>query len=453
MSQGILSPIARDEVLDRRLPPDWRVQRLKFALRSLEQGWSPACDSRPAEKDEWGVLKVGCVNGTEFDPTENKALPSDLQPIRVLEIRPGDILMSRANTRELLGSAVLVRNPPPQLLLCDKLYRLKINPAVIHPSFLVWALSSRAARDQLERDATGASSSMQNIAQSVVRELVLPLPPLEEQRTIADYLDEKTAAVDALTARRERHIELLEEKRQTVLVDRVTRGLESAVPMRESGVGWLGAVPAHWKVAPTRFVARLETGHTPSRQHPEYWVSEECTVPWFTLADVWQIRDGRQEYLGDTAEKVSSLGLANSAARLLPAETVVLSRTASVGFSGIMPVPMATSQDFVNWVCGPEIRPLYLLYVFRAMRQEFRRLTMGSTHQTIYMPDVRDFRTPLPPLEEQDTIVAAIQAEMARHDGLVARIRKQIEKLREYRRTLISAAVTGQIPVREEVPA
>src|SRR5207249_3411959 len=107
-----------------------------------------------------------------------------------------------------------------------------------------------------------------------------------------------------------------------------------------------------------KYVTRLETGHTPSRQHPEYW--ENCTIPWFSLADVWQIRDGRKEYLEDTAEKVSELGLANSAARLLPLGTVIVSRTASVGFSGIMPVPMATTQDFVNWICGPKLLPEYL---------------------------------------------------------------------------------------------
>ena len=159
----------------------WDLQRLKFALRAVEQGWSPSCENRPAEEGEWGVLKVGCVNGAEFDPAENKALPPDLEPVPSLEVKPGDILMSRANTRELPGSAVLVKQTPSRLLLCDKLYRLKINPAVVDPSFFVLALSSRVARDQLERDATGASSSMQNIAQSVVRELVLPLPPLEEQ--------------------------------------------------------------------------------------------------------------------------------------------------------------------------------------------------------------------------------------------------------------------------------
>ncbi len=91
--------------------------------------------------------------------------------------------------------------------------------------------------------------------------------------------------------------------------------------MKPSGLGWAPEIPAHWDVAKICLVARLESGHTPSRQYPEYWVPEECTIPWFSLADVWQLRDGVREYLGDTSEKISARGLANSAARLLPAGT------------------------------------------------------------------------------------------------------------------------------------
>jgi type I restriction enzyme, S subunit len=137
-------------------------------------------------------------------------------------------------------------------------------------------------------------------------------------------------------------IELLQEKRMSLVTQAVTRGLDPTVPMKDSGVEWLGEVPAHWDVKRTKYAARLRSGHTPSRQHPEYWVN--CTIPWFGLADVWQIRDGQMEYVTDTAEKISELGLANSAARLLPKRTVVLSRTASVGFSAIMGADMATTQ-------------------------------------------------------------------------------------------------------------
>ena len=110
---------------------------------------------------------------------------------------------------------------------------------------------------------------------------------------------------------------------------------------------------------------------------------------------------------------------------------------------------MATTQDFVNWVCHKELLPEYLLYVFRSMGLEFRRVTMGSTHKTIYMPDVGRFSVPLPPMIEQEKIVEFIRTETDKIDALVARIREAVVRLRELRTAVISAAVTGKIDVRE----
>jgi len=279
----------------------------------------------------------------------------------------------------------------------------------------------------------------------------MPVPPLPEQRAIAAFLDRETARLDALVTAKERLIALLQEKRDALINHAVTRGLDPAASMKDSGVSWLGEIPEHWEVKRTKYVARLESGHTPSRQHPEYWVN--CTIPWVSLADVWQLRDGLREYVEDTSEYVSELGIANSSARLLPAGTVIVSRTASVGFSGIMARPMATTKDFANWVCGPYVRSEYLLYVFRSMEHEFRRLTMGSTHQTIYMPDIGSFTTPVPPLSEQDAIVAHIRLETGKIDALTSKVKRHIDKLKEYRAALISAAATGKIDVRDQVAA
>lgn len=197
-------------------------------------------------------------------------------------------------------------------------------------------------------------------------------PTIEEQLAIATFLDHETAKIDALIAEQQRLIELLQEKRQAVISHAVTKGLNPDAPMKDSGVEWLGEVPKHWTVIPLRLAARIESGHTPSRSHNEYWIEKDCVHHWFTLGDVWQIRDGKAEYVYETQEKVSQAGLDNSAARMLPANTVILSRTASVGFSGILGVPMATTQDFVNWVCGPKIVPEFLLFVFRAMSKGVR---------------------------------------------------------------------------------
>lgn len=212
--------------------------------------------------------------------------------------------------------------------------------------------------------------------------------------------------------------------------------------MKATGVEWASSIPSHWTIAKICMVARLESGHTPSRQHPEYWRSGECTIPWFSLADVWQLRDGTQDYLGETSERISPLGLANSSAQLLPAGTVALSRTASVGYVGIMPQPMATTQDFANFVCGDRLMPEYLLYALRAMRDEFRRMTMGSTHQTIYVPDLRKLTIPVPPLADQSRIVGLLRVRIPSVDALIAKKERLIELLQAKRQALIAQAVT-----------
>jgi type I restriction enzyme S subunit len=212
--------------------------------------------------------------------------------------------------------------------------------------------------------------------------------------------------------------------------------------MKPSGLGWAGDIPNDWDVAKICLVARLESGHTPSRQHPEYWIPEECTIPWFSLADVWQLRDGIREYLGETSEKISAVGMANSAARLLPAGTVVLSRTASVGFTGIMPMPMATTQDFANWIPGDRLLSEFLLFALRAMNEEFQRATMGSTHQTIYMPDIRRLTIPIPSRDEQARVVRFLHRRLPMCDDLVAKKERLVALLTEKRQALITEAVT-----------
>ncbi len=173
-----------------------------------------------------------------------------------------------------------------------------------------------------------------------------------------------------------------------------------------------------------RKVTRLGTGHTPSRSVDAYWEPAECTIPWLTLADVWQLRDGAVSVITETKEKISPLGLANSAAVRHPAGTVAFSRTASVGFSCILGVDMATSQDFVTWTCGPQLDPRYLLWVLRAERDDILRRTQGSTHKTIYMPDIEQLTIPLPPIDEQRRIVEYLDVETARIDSLAtSRIR------------------------------
>jgi type I restriction enzyme S subunit len=404
------------------------------------------------KKSVEGQEPVRLCNYVEFYYNERITADLDLmaatatpEQVRRFSLHAGDVLITKDSESwtDIAVPAVVAENLPG--VLCGYHLALARPKGDCDGAFLARAFSAIGPREQFQVAANGITRF--GLSGDAIRTGLFAMPPRQEQGAIVAFLDRETAKIDALATQKERLIELLQEKRTAFITRAVTKGLDPSVLMKESGVEWLGGIPAHWDVKRTKYAARLRSGHTPSRQHPEYWV--DCTIPWFGLADVWQIRDGQTEYVTDTAEKISELGLANSAARLLPKGTVVLSRTASVGFSAIMGADMATTQDFVNWVCGPNLRPEYLLYVFRSMQQEFRRLTMGSTHQTIYMPDVGGFSTPLPPIAEQDRIVVFVREHARRIDALVARVRDAIARLKELRTALISAAVTGKIDVRE----
>ena len=361
------------------------------------------------------------------------------------DVLPGDLLFVRSSLKQE-GIAVVAMAgscPEPVVYECH-LIRARLNGQVLKPRFGSYVMNSAVYRSTMV--AKAKITTMTTIDQEAILSTQLPIPSILEQSLIAAFLDREAAKIDGLVAEQRRLMELLKEKRQVVISHAVTKGLNPHAPMKPSGIEWLGEVPEHWTVIPIRLVAKLESGHTPSRSHPEYW--EDCTVPWFTLADVWQIREAKAEYIYETKEKVSEVGLANSSARLLPRDTVILSRTASVGFSAIMGVAMATTQDFANWICGPRLQPEFLLYALKSMQGEFRRLMMGSTHNTIYMPDIQSLRFVLPPRNEQAAIVKYVRIKTKEFDTLTAEAQRAIDLLKERRTALISAAVTGQIDVR-----
>jgi type I restriction enzyme, S subunit len=160
--------------------------------------------------------------------------------------------------------------------------------------------------------------------------------------------------------------------------------------------------PNGWQWTALTKVARMESGHTPSRKHPEYWGG---TIPWIGIQDA-KSNHGRR--IRDTHQKTNELGIANSSARILPANTVCLSRTASVGYVVVMGRPMATSQDFVNWVCSKDLDPDFLKYLFIAEDENLLRFSSGAVHQTIYFPEAKAFHICHPPLPEQRRIVGIL---------------------------------------------
>lgn len=284
---------------------------------------------------------------------------------------------------------------------------------------------------------------------NVMSAIRIPVPSIEEQRTIAAFLDYETARIDSLIDKQQRLIELLKEKRQAVISHAVTKGLNPDAPMKDSGVEWLGQVPEHWVVSRIKNYAKIDSGHTPSRQVEEYWI--DCNIPWVSLNDSKTLKI--VDYLTDTKHKISELGMANSSAHLLPAHSVVFTRDASIGLSAILDKPMAVSQHLIAWICDhTRLLPEFLLLAFYAMEKEFERYTFGATIKTIGMDDVRSLTAAFPPLTEQSTIAKWAFEKMSSLDKGIVKAESVVGILRERRTALISAAVTGKIDLRGWTP-
>lgn len=288
------------------------------------------------------------------------------------------------------------------------------------------------------------TSGIQNLDQQQYLDERAGFPPAAEQASIAAFLDRETAKIDELVCGQRRLMELLKEKRLSVISHAVTKGLNPDASLKPSGVDGLGNIPAHWEVRKMKWAAMMESGHTPDKKIPEYW--EGGTIPWVSLNDTGYLRD--HDYISETAYQVSEAGIANSSARILPSRAVIFSRDATIGRCAITTRPMAVSQHFIAWICGPTIIPEYLLLRLRSMTQELDRLATGATLKTIGMPDVRTIVTPIPPVAEQIAILEWVSTEVNMLDLLMGEVQRAVDLLRERRSALISAAVTGQIDVR-----
>lgn len=197
--------------------------------------------------------------------------------------------------------------------------------------------------------------------------------------------------------------------------------------------------PPGWTWRLLTDVARLESGHTPSRNHPEWWGG---SVPWIGIKDA---RPHHGKTIFETVECTNDEGLANSAARLLPAGTVCLSRTASVGYVVVMGKEMATSQDFVNWVCSEAVVPDFLKHLFIAEKESLLRFSKGTTHSTIYFPEVKAFHVCLPPPRQQKRIVAKIEALQARSEAAKEALNAIPPLLEKFRQSVLAAAFRGDL--------
>jgi len=388
------------------------------------------------------LRSANVLNG-ELDLTDVKSMNFAPNEQEIFRLAEGDVLVTEGSgSRETVGmSAVWQGDLPGTVCFQNTLIRLRPRAGVTDGRYLAWWARHAHASGEIAAVASGAN--ILHIGSDGLKRLLINVPSLDEQRRIADFLDHHVARIDQIIAARREQLASIEE--QFASVRRVAVLGENG-PTRPTDLPWAPRIADSWSVRRLSHLAAMGTGHTPSRNEPSFWVN--CDIPWLTTSDVHRFRRDEIDVVTQTTLSISELGLANSAAVIHPVRTVALSRTASAGFAILMGCDMATSQDFVTWTCGPDLIPEYLLHSLRVMRPYLLGyLATGSTHKTIYFPDLMDLRVPLPALDDQRTAV-----EQVRRAGLfcgeaTAALSGQIGLLSEYKESLITAAVTGDLDV------
>ena len=295
-----------------------------------------------------------------------------------------------------------------------------------------------------EAEMYGAGGQ-KRVPESFITNLKHPIPHLPEQRAIAAFLDRETARIDELVSRKERLIELLQEKRTALITRAVTRGLDPDVPMKDSGVEWLGGIPAHWEVKRLKTIADIRYGlGQPPKESPD-------GLPLIRATNVnrGHITDGDMLYV-DPADIPAGRRAILSAGEII----VVIRSGAYTADSAIIPKKYEgaiSGYDMV--VTVTEAKPEFIAAVLLCPYVRDAQLVVASTRSAqphLNAEELGEALILLPPVTEQCNIAAFLDIETARLDSLIAKVREAIEHLRELRTALISAAVTGSIDVREE---
>jgi type I restriction enzyme, S subunit len=313
-----------------------------------------------------------------------------------------------------------------------------------HPQFVAFSLLSPSVLEQ-QIEPMRSRAAQPHLNAQELGDVELMLPPFDEQRTIADYLDRETARLDALVAAKERMLELLAEKRRALITRAVTRGLDPHAPLRDSGIPGLGRIPAHWTAARMKFLATEPLSYGGN----EGGLEDDPTFPRFV-----RITDVDSE--GNLRDKTfKSLPPEVAEPYLLRDGDVLLARSGATVGKAFIYKPTWGVACFAGYLircrCNPVLMQPDFLYAYTQTEPywwQVREGTIQATIQNFSAEKYADLVVTVPPLGEQKAIIAHIAVETLKLDALRAATERTIDLLRERRAALIAAAVTGRLDVQ-----
>lgn len=403
-------------------------------------------EPKSADDVELPYLKAQHVQWSRVEVDEPPTMWSSPEDMDRYSVTRGDLLVCEGGEG---GRAALLDREFPGLIIQNALHRVRPKQHSINAYLHYWlvAFSASGWFEAINNRATIAHFTKEKLGA-----LKLVLPPLDEQRDIAAFLDRETERIDSLIAKKRLLIERLQEYRTALITRTVTRGLppeaaraaglDPSPRLKPSGVEWLGDVPEHWEVGQLKRWLGIVNGGTPKSSEDAFWDGD---IVWLTPDDLGR---NLEAWISEGSRKLTLEGLESCSARLCPEGSIVVSTRAPIGHVAITSTGSATNQGCRTLVPGMEVDSEFAYFTVIAMKSILESLGQGSTFMELSQGGLGSVQLAKPPLDEQRILARFLNRETARVANLTSRTDAAIRHLQEYRTALITAAVTGKIDVR-----
>lgn len=424
------------------IPTHWDLKKIKFVF------WNRNENNNPIKSENLISLTIekGVIPHSEKTGGGNKP-KDDLTKYKL--VYPGDIVL---NSMNVIAGAVGISKyfgvvSPVYYMLIPK--DLDHSNEYFHHLFRtetfqksLYGLGNGILIKQNE-DTGKLNTIRMRIPMDKLGDQFIPVPPAEEQKLIAKYLDKKTNQIEMMIEKIQKKIELLKEQRIALIHQCITKGLDQNVEMKDSGVEWIGEIPRHWTIKKIKHLSQVKRGSSPRPIDDPNYFDENGRFSWVRIADV----SASGKYLEKTSEKLSELGSSLST-KMSPGD-LFLSIAGTVGKPIITKIECCIHDGFV-WFDGLEINNDYLYYLF-LVGSCFQGLGKMGTQLNLNTDTVGDVQIPCPTKEEQEKIVLQLEDILEKMDRLILFEQQRTNKLSEYRQSLISSVVTGKVRVTEDM--
>lgn len=425
------------------LPEDWKLERLNSVAELFGRiGWQGLTSDEYQDEGPWLVTGTDFRNGKINWDSCVHISDQRWEEAHQIKLRPGDLLITKDGT---VGKLAIVENQPGKASLNSGVMRIVSNGHKAYTTkYLYYVLQTDIFKEWF-KDINAGASTIQHLFQKDFKHFVFPMPPLEEQKRIVSTLNMECLEVDSILETLDKQADALKRYRASIIHEAVTKGLNPNVPMKPSGIDWIGDIPEKWRLKRIKFMFDTSSGATPEGGN---WDLYDGGINWIQSGDLYA-----RYVITETGRTVSNKALSEvSVLKVYKAPFVVMAMYgASVGNVSISNIDACTNQACCVMLPKEEASAQYLFYALMDSRTFLKHKALGGTQPNISQVIIRNHKIPVPSKKEQIAIADYLDTRTAAIDSILETKRKQIDVLKRRRQSLIYEYVTGKRRAGKEI--